>query len=151
MQTKGNVDRDAKCIITCRGHHRHGVEAGEHHRLRRHRLQVVLVALAQLGADLGLGAAHVLDGSLHGDDPLQVERVDVVYAGDGDLRVGLLHYPLYRVAAFADYASDEVVVRQDFQRNFAGRKRLRFSTNQRHLDDLDLPLIRVVGFLLHNL
>ena len=77
-------------------------------------LDVVLVGLPELGADLGLGPAHVLDlAGRDGDGPLDVEGVDVADGGDGDLGGGLLHDLLDRRAALADDPPDEVVVRQD--------------------------------------
>lgn len=92
--------------LTGSGHHSHRVQTGEHHGLRCHRLQIVLVALPELGTDLRLRLAHVVDGALDSDDALQVERADVVDARNSDLSVSLLHDALDCVAAFADYAPD---------------------------------------------
>lgn len=63
-----------------RRHHRHRVDAGEHDGLRRHLLEIILVARLQLLADHLLGPRHVLDRALDRDDALKVEAVDVVDA-----------------------------------------------------------------------
>ena len=84
-----------------------------------HCLQVVLVALAQFAGNHGLGFAHVVDGALHGDDALEIEVVDVVDAAHGDLRVSVLHNFLDGGAALADDASNQIVVREDSQRDLA--------------------------------
>lgn len=104
-------------VARCR-HHCHGVETGEHEALRRHRLQVVLVALAQFGADLVLGTRHILDQALDRDDALQIEAVDVVDRADGDLRIGVLHDPLNGVARLANDPSNQIVVGEYLQANF---------------------------------
>ena len=77
-------------------------------------LDIVLVGLPQLGADLRLGPAHVLDlGGRDGDGPLDVEGVDVADGRHGDLRPGLFHDLLDCGAPFADDATDEIVVCQN--------------------------------------
>lgn len=62
------------------GHHGHRVQTGEHHTLRSHGLQVVLVALPQFGTDHALCSRHVVYAALHRDDPLQIETVYVIDA-----------------------------------------------------------------------
>lgn len=76
-----------------------------------HGLQVILIALTQFTGDHGLGLAHVFDCALNRDYALQIEAVNVVDAADSDLRVGILHDSLDRVAALADNSSNEIVVR----------------------------------------
>ena len=77
-------------------------------------LDIVLVGLPQLGADLRLGPANVLDlGGRDGDGPLDVEGVDVADGRHGDLGPGLLHDLLDRGAPLADDTTDEIVVRQN--------------------------------------
>lgn len=78
-------------------------------------LQVILVALAQLGGDLGLGAGHVVDASLNCDYSLQVEAVDVVNGGHGDLCVCILHNALNGVSTLANDTANQVIVGQDLQ------------------------------------
>lgn len=87
-----------------------------------HSLKIVLVALAQLAGDHGLGLAHVLDGTLNCDNALEVEAVDVVDTADGNLRVGILHDSLDSVTAFSDNSTNKIVVRKDLQDNLTGNK-----------------------------
>ena len=77
-------------------------------------LDVVLVGLPELGADLGLGPAHVLDlRGRDGDGPLNVEGVDVADGGHRDLGGSLLHDLLDGCPSLTDDPSNEVVVRQN--------------------------------------
>lgn len=99
------------------------MQPGEHHGLGRHRLQIVLVALTQLGADLRLRFAHILNHALDRNNPFQIKWVYVIYAWNGYFGVGLLHDSLNGVAAFSYDASDQIVVRQDLQRDFTGNVR----------------------------
>lgn len=92
-------------FLTRRGHHCHGMQSRKHHGLGRHRLQIVLVALPQLRTNLGLRTTHILYRTLDSNDPLQIERIDIVDAGHCDFRVSFLHDPFYRVTPFADYAT----------------------------------------------
>lgn len=85
----------------------------------RHGLQIVFVALSELVGDHGLGLGHVLNGALDRDDTLEVEAVDVIDTGDGDLGVGVLHDPLDGVATLADNTANEVVVSEDLQGDLA--------------------------------
>lgn len=62
---------------------------------------------------------HVLDGALNGYDSLQIEAIDIIYRGDSDLCIGLLHNSLDGVAAFADDASNEIIMGQNLQAYFA--------------------------------
>lgn len=112
------------------GHHGHRMQAGEHHALRSHSLQIVFVALAELAGDHGLGLAHVVDRSLNCDDAFEIEAIDVVDTADGDLCIGVLHDSFDRITALTDDPTDEIIVREDLQG--------------------DLTLVRVVGFLLHD-
>ena len=73
-----------------RGHHGGGVEAGEHHGVRRHRVQVGLVCGPQLTGDLSLGLGNVGNAAFYCDDTLGVEAADVADRTDGDLCVGVL-------------------------------------------------------------
>jgi len=94
------------------------METGEHEALWRHRLQIVLVALAQFGANLILSTRHVLNQSLDGDDALQIEAVDVVDRTDGDLRIGVLHDPFNGIARLANDPTNQIVVGEYFKANF---------------------------------
>lgn len=85
-------------------------------------MKIVLVALAQLAGDHGLGLAHVLDGTLNRDNALEIEAVDVVDTADGNLRIGILHDSLDGVTAFSDYSTNKIVVREDLQDNLTGNK-----------------------------
>lgn len=82
-----------------------------------HGLQIILIALAQLARDHGLGLAHVVDRALNRDDALQVETVNVVNAADGNLSIGVLHDSLNCVSTLADNSTDEIVVREYLQSN----------------------------------
>ena len=104
--------------IAAGGHHGHGMQPGEHNALWRQRLQIILVALTQFGADLTLAARHILNAALHRDNALQIEAVDVVDRAHRDLCVCVLHDPLDGVAILADYAADQVVVGQHFEGYF---------------------------------
>lgn len=75
-----------------------------------HCLQIVLVALTQFTGDHGLGLTHVFDCALNRDYALEIKAVNVIDAADSDLRVGVLHDSLDRVATFADDSSNEIVV-----------------------------------------
>lgn len=81
-------------------------------------MQIVLVALSQFAGDHGLGLAHVLDGTLDGDDAFQVKAVYVINAADGDFRVGLLHNPLDGVATLANDSSNQIVVSENLECDF---------------------------------
>lgn len=94
------------------------MQAREHDALRGHRLQIVLVALAQLGTALILRTRHIVNGALDGDDSLKVKTVDVVDRTDGDLCVRVLHDALHCRPALSDDPSNQVVVGQNFQEHF---------------------------------
>lgn len=91
------------------------MQAWEHDTLRCHRLQVVLVALAQFGAAHVLRARHVINGALHRDNSFKVKAVDVVDRTHGDLCVRVLHNAFDSVSTFADDAANQIVVGQDLQ------------------------------------
>ena len=63
-----------------------------------HGLDVALESSPELGADLCLGLAHLVDAAADGDDALHVERVDLVDRGNGDLRLSVFHDALDRRA-----------------------------------------------------
>lgn len=75
--------------------------------------------MAQFAGNHGLGFAHVVDGAFHGDDALEIEVVDVVDTAHGDLRVSVLHNFLDGGATLPDDTSNQIVVREDSQRDLA--------------------------------
>ena len=66
------------------------MEAGEHHGVRGHRVQVSLVGGPQLTGDLSLGLGNVGNAAFYCDDTLGVEAADVADRTDSDLCVGVL-------------------------------------------------------------
>lgn len=90
------------------------MQSRKHNTLWCQRLQVILVALTQFRADLRFATRHIVDRTLDRDDALQIEAVDVVDGTDRNLRVGVLHNALNCVARFADDATNQVVVSEDF-------------------------------------
>ena len=66
------------------------MEAGEHHGVRRHRVQVSLVGGPQLAGDLSLGLGNVGNAAFYCDHTLGVEAADVADRADSDLCVGVL-------------------------------------------------------------
>ena len=66
------------------------MEAGEHHGVGRHRVQVGLVSGPQLTGDLSLGLGNVGNAAFYRDHTLGVEAADVADRTDSDLCVGVL-------------------------------------------------------------
>lgn len=88
--------------------------------------------MAQFAGNHGLGFAHVVDAAFHGDDALEIEVVDVVDAAHGDFRVCVLHNFLDGGATLADDPPDQIVVREDPQRDLAvGETRYQLIRNKK--------------------
>ena len=66
------------------------MQPGEHHGVRRHRVQVSLVGGPELAGDLSLGLGNVGNAAFYRDDTLGVEAADVADRTDSDLCVGVL-------------------------------------------------------------
>jgi len=82
-----------------------------------HSLQIVFVALTELAGDHGFSFAHIVDWSLNCDDAFEIETIDVVDTTDGDLCIGVLHDSFDCVTALTNNPTDEVIVRENLQRD----------------------------------
>lgn len=81
-------------------------------------MQVIFVALAQFRADLIFGPRHIVNRSFHRNDTLQIEAIDVIDGANRDFGVRVLHDAFDGVAALANDATNQIIVRKDFQHNF---------------------------------
>lgn len=50
--------------------------------------------------------AHIVNRPFNRNNSLQIERVDIVNAGNGDFRICFLHYSFDSVATFTDNSSN---------------------------------------------
>lgn len=88
-----------------------------------HSLQIILVTLAQLAGDHGLGLAHVFDRTLNRNDTLKVKTINIVNAANSNLGISVLHDSLDRVTTLSDNSTDEIIVREYLQGDLTvGRK-----------------------------
>lgn len=84
--------------------------------------------MPQFGADLRLRLAHVVDRAFDRNDTFQIERADVVDARNGDLGLRFLHDPLDGVPTLPYDPTNQVVMGEYFQRDFAAKPSNRSKT-----------------------